>query len=63
MFGEFHHLYGKLRGNAGLFLTYTRMSIDTFDYIIEKISPDCSHVSTNFQKPISVEERLLVTIR
>jgi hypothetical protein len=63
MFGELHHLYGKLHGNAGLFLTYTRMSIDTVDYILEKISPDYSHGLTNFQKPISVEERLLVTIR
>lgn len=63
VFGEFHHLYKNLCSDAALFLTYTRMSIETFDYIVEKITPDCSHVTTNFQKPISVEERLIVTIR
>jgi hypothetical protein len=30
MFGEFHCLYGKLRGNAGLFLTFTRMQCSTW---------------------------------
>ena len=36
-FGEFHHLYKKLLCDPRLFQQYTRMSITTFNYIIEAI--------------------------
>lgn len=63
IFGEFYHLYPRLRVDITLFRTYTRMDPDTFDYIAENIRPICEREYTNFQDPISVEERLLITLR
>ena len=39
------------------------MSPSTFDYIVQAIRQHISHISTNFHKTISVEERLFVTMR
>ncbi|CAH1954389.1 unnamed protein product [Acanthoscelides obtectus] len=36
------------------------MKINTSDYIVEKIRNACYHCTTNFQNPISVEERVVV---
>ena len=36
MFGEFHHLYGELRF-LERFFEYTRMSVQTFDFVLNKI--------------------------
>lgn len=46
-FGEFYHLYPQLRGDDALFRVYTRMSLETFDYILEIISPDFDLQTTN----------------
>ena len=62
-FGEFHHLYSELRADDNLFCSYTRMSTSTFDYIKEEIENECYHKTTNFKIPISVEERLIITLR
>jgi len=62
-FGEFYHLYPQLRSDNALFRAYTRMTSETFDYILEIITPEFDLRTTNFQEPISIEERLLVTIR
>ena len=37
-FGEFHHLYNDLRKYPQKFFEYMRMNIETFDYILSKIS-------------------------
>lgn len=63
IFGEFHQLYPQLRADKVMFRAYTRMNTDTFDYIAQQITPICQKEYTNFQDPISVEERLLITIR
>jgi len=63
IFGEFHQLYPQLRTDKIMFRAYTRMTTDTFDYIAQHITPLCQREYTNFQDPISVEERLLITIR
>lgn len=62
---EFHHMYKDLRrdGNESLFYGYARMLPETFDYIAKLIKPEIKHRTTNFQQPISVEERLMLTIR
>lgn len=60
VFGEFHHLYNQVRCDDALFQSYTRMSVETFDYIFEIIRPEFDLRSTNFQDPITVEERLVV---
>jgi hypothetical protein len=53
IYGEFHHLYPQLRADEKAFRQYTRMTINTFDYIVEKIHVTCYHRTTNFQRPIS----------
>lgn len=63
VFGEFYHLYNQVRCDDVLFRSYTRMSVETFDYIVEIIRPEFDLKSTNFQDPIPVEERLVLTIR
>lgn len=62
-FGEFHHLYEKLRLYPDLFKNYTRISIETFDYITTELKKDFSLKTTNFMRPISLEERLILTLR
>ncbi|XP_054016723.1 uncharacterized protein LOC128897073 isoform X2 [Hylaeus anthracinus] len=62
-FDEFHQLYSQLLDNDHLFYQFTRMKRNTFNYILEKIREKCSRKTTNFKKPISVEERLIVTLR
>ncbi|VVC46241.1 Hypothetical protein CINCED_3A008541 [Cinara cedri] len=62
-FGEFYHLYLQLRSDSVLFQAYTRMTSETFDYILEIITPEFDLQTANFQEPISIEKRLLVTIR
>jgi hypothetical protein len=59
--GEFRHLYNKLRKDSTKYFEYCRMSPSTFDYIVQAIRQHISHISTNFQKIISVEERLCDT--
>lgn len=63
VFGEFYHLYPQLRTDDALFRSYTRMTPKTFDYILESITPEFDFQTTNFQEPISIEERLVITIR
>jgi hypothetical protein len=53
IYGEFHHLYPQLRADEKPFRQYTRMTINTFDYIVEKIHAACYQCTTNFQRPIS----------
>lgn len=59
VFVEFYHLYGHIRGDAVLFLAYTRMSIETFDYIVEKITSDCSRSSTDFEQKFQLRKGFL----
>jgi len=59
--GEFHHLYNDL--DSTKFFDYCRMSPSAFDYIVQTIRHHISHISTNFQKTISVGESLFVTLR
>jgi len=60
--GEFHHLYNDLRKDSTKFFEYCRMSPSTFDYIVQATRQYISHISTNFQKTISVEEAQFVTL-
>lgn len=61
--GEFHNLYQDLRTQPLLFKEYCRMLPTTFNYIVQAIKPVLQFTTTNFQEPISVEERLMVTLR
>lgn len=46
-----------------MFRAYIRMDTHTFDYIVQHITPICQREYTNFQDPISVEQRLLITFK
>lgn len=63
LYGEFHTLYDQLRKYPNKFFEYTRMSINTFDYILNEIRFVITRSTTNFCKPISAEERLFLTIK
>jgi len=39
------------------------MTMNTFDYLKEAIELECHHITTDFKVPISVEERLIITLR
>ena len=62
---EFLNLYRELRrpGNEYLFYGYTRMMPTTFDYIVKIVKPQLEQRVTNFQRPVSVEERVMLTLR
>lgn len=62
--GEFYTLYSRLRNYEDKFFEYTRMSISTFDYILENIREEMLTTSTNFV-PVTItpEQKLLLTLR
>lgn len=58
IYGEYHHLFFDLRNSPTRFFEYLRMSIETYDFILTKISHRIRRKTTNFKKPISPAERL-----
>ena len=42
------------------FFAYLRMSIDTFEYILSKVSDRLEEQTSNWRRPIGAEERLVV---
>ena len=62
-FGEFHNLLDDLLKDEEMFWRYFRMRSDTFKYILELIRTSIKKQNTNFQRSISLEERLMVTLR
>jgi len=61
--GEFHNLLDDLLKDEERFWRYFRMSSDIFKYILELIHTSIKKQNTNFQRSISPEERLMVTLR
>ncbi|KAL4126780.1 hypothetical protein QTP88_010989 [Uroleucon formosanum] len=53
----------ELRNDECKFRNFTRMSTDTFDYILEILNDEIRKPDTNFRKSITPEEKLLVTLR
>ncbi|CAI6373758.1 unnamed protein product [Macrosiphum euphorbiae] len=62
-FGEFHHVYKNLREHPDRFFKFLRMSIATFDFLVNRIKGRISKKKTNFKEPISATERTYVTLR
>lgn len=63
-YGEFHHLYKKLRIHPGRFFQYLRMQKETFDYMHDLVSPKLQKNWCNLHRnPILQEERLVLTLR
>jgi hypothetical protein len=63
VYGEFHHLYWQLRKYPERFFEYLRMSVETFDFILSRVSHRLQKQTTNYRQSISSAERLVVTIR
>lgn len=63
MYREYHHLYNDLRKSPERFFEYLRMSVETYDFILCKISQRIKKKTTNFKKPILPAERHYITIR
>ena len=61
--GEFHRLVQELRNDPRRFHVYFRMTKEEFDYVHDLIKKDIQKQSTQFRKPISIEERLAVCLR
>jgi hypothetical protein len=62
-FGEFHHLVNEFRSHEDRFFKYFRMTLDSFDLLVNMVNPIAYKKSTNWRNPISIEERLAVTLR
>lgn len=62
--GEFHHLFQELQEDPAKFFAYFRMSVATFEYLLDKIQHKLIKRWTNFNlNPIMPAERLAVTLR
>ena len=59
----YHTLFPKLWQHHDKFFEYVRMSQNTFDIIHNGIQLLISKCDTNYRRPISTEERLVVTLR
>jgi hypothetical protein len=62
-YGEFHRLYWQLRNHPERVFESTRMSMETFDFLLSRVSHRLQKQTTNYRKPISHAQRLVVTIR
>jgi hypothetical protein len=61
--GAFHLLYCDLRKHDTKFLNYTRMSVGSFDQLLQLIRKEIEVGDTNFRQSIRPEEKLMVTLR
>ncbi|XP_065084914.1 uncharacterized protein LOC135707109 [Ochlerotatus camptorhynchus] len=64
IYGEYHHLYPDLVKHPAKFRNYTRMRIETFNYVLGLIEERLTKQWTNFvQQPILPREKLIITLR
>lgn len=62
--GIHHNLLRELQiEDTKSYKNYLRMDEDTFKFVASKVAPFISRQSTHLRNPISVEERLMVTLR
>ena len=61
--GEFYTLYPDLRNFKKEFLGMYRMYPNKFDELLKLIEPRIKGTYTNMRKPISPEQKLVVTLR
>lgn len=53
----------ELREDEKKFFNFTRMSINSFDYLLELISDKIKRQNTNYRRSVTPAERLLITLR
>ncbi|CAG0891085.1 unnamed protein product [Cyprideis torosa] len=61
--GEFATTYQVLRKDATRFMGYFRMSVASFDHLLQEIEPMIAGAGTNFRESVSPEEKLMITIK
>lgn len=61
--GQFDAFYENIRCYPDKFVEYFRMSITSFDELLEKIRPHITKQTTPFRNPINAEQRLTITLR
>jgi len=59
-YGEYHHLFPKLKADGERFFQYFRMDIETFTYILGKTEHRLIKNWFNLQQKILPEERFVV---
>ena len=59
----FPRFYASIRNHQDKFFTYYRMSVPSFDHLLEDLRPALTKRETSFGKPICAEKRLTITIR
>ena len=62
-FGEYHHLMEDVLYDEEKCLSYIRMKPATFQLLLDKVGPYIQKNTTNFRKPLSPKERLIITLR
>ncbi|KAL4126893.1 hypothetical protein QTP88_011093 [Uroleucon formosanum] len=61
--GEYHTFFSRLKKHPDKFFVYCRMDEETFNIVLDAIKDTIQKSETNFRKPTSPEDRLLVTLR
>lgn len=60
---QFHNLTVKLRAYPEKFFDYYRMSINSFDELLQLVRDRITKENTHMRLAISAEERLTITLR
>ena len=63
LYGEYHKLIPELRKDEKRFHMYFWMNTAQFDYLEQLLKPHIKKEATNYRMPITVGERLAVTLR
>ncbi|XP_044160431.1 protein ALP1-like [Bufo gargarizans] len=61
--GVFETLFPELRNYPDKFFNYLRMTVESFDDLLQRVSPHIQRQDTTFRRCVSPAERLLLTIR
>lgn len=61
--GFFALQYADLQRFPQKFFNFTRMSVPTFDFLLEKLHPRLERMNTDMRRCVPPEERLLLTLR
>lgn len=61
--GIFHNLFFEIRQDEDKFFNYVRMSMTSFDELLNTIKPNVTKTNTRMRTCIPAEEKLLITLR
>lgn len=60
---KFKKIFENIRRYPEKFFEYYRMSVSSFDELLENVRPHITKTTTTFRNPICAEERLTITLR